>query len=85
MSLSKRERVIRALELDEPDKVPIYYGGFEKSCSTYQEFLKSDEYNKCKMVIRNNFSPFKYKRIVDITELRFWNVMSFIIIQSLFF
>ncbi len=37
MVLSKRERVIRTLELDdEPDMVPIHFLGFEKTGESYQ-------------------------------------------------
>jgi len=75
MTLSKKERVIRTLELDDNiDKLPVHYLGFEKSTSSYQRFLKTDEYNKYKTVVENDFSKVKYCWAGDITELRFWNV-----------
>ncbi len=75
MRLSKRERVIRTLELDDNiDKLPVHYLGFEKSASSYQRFLKTDEYNKHKTFIENEYSRVKYCWAGDITELRFWNV-----------
>ena len=75
MSLSKRERVIRTLELDDNiDKLPVHYLGFEFTTSSYQRFLKSDEYTNNKTFIENDFSKVKYCWAGDITELRFWNV-----------
>ena len=44
MALSKRERVIRTLELDEePDIVPIHNLGFEPTSTSYQNFINSEE------------------------------------------
>jgi hypothetical protein len=75
MTLSKRERVIRTLELDDNiDMLPVHYLGFEFTTSSYQRFLKTDEYNKYKTIIENDFSKVKYCWAGDITELRFWNV-----------
>ena len=75
MKLSKRERVIRTLELDDKiDMLPVHYLGFELTTSSYQNFLKTDEYNKYKTFIENDFSKVKYCWAGDITELRFWNV-----------
>ena len=75
MKLSKRERVIRTLELDDNiDMLPVHYLGFEKSASSYQSFLKTDEYNKYKTIVENDFSKVKYCWAGDITDLRFWNV-----------
>jgi len=75
MILSKRERVIRTLELDDNiDKLPVHYLGFEKSTSAYQRFLGTDEYNQYKTIVENDFSKVKYCWAGDITELRFWNV-----------
>jgi len=75
MKLSKRERVIRTLELDDNiDMLPVHYLGFEKSASSYQRFLKTDEYNKYKTIVENDFSKVKYCWAGDITDLRFWNV-----------
>ena len=47
MVLSKRERVIRTLELnDEPDMIPIHYLGFERTGTSYGIFLESAEYKE---------------------------------------
>jgi len=75
MVLSKRERVIRALERDdEPDMVPIHYLGFERTGTAYQQFLESDQFDECNMYIENDFSKEDYRWAGNITELRFWNV-----------
>ncbi len=74
MTLSKRERVIRTLELEEPDIIPIHNLGLEKTGISYQYFRKSEEYTKYKTYIKNDFSRFKYQWAGSITELRFWNV-----------
>lgn len=74
MVLSKRERVIQTLELEEPDMVPIHFMGFEKTGISYKYFIESKEFNKYKTHIKNDFEKLKYKRTEDITELRFWNV-----------
>lgn len=70
MVLSKRERVIRTLELDgEPDVIPIHTLGFEPTGTACQEFLKSEEKKELNTKITNTVS----KRTNDITEQRFWN------------
>lgn len=70
MVLSKRERVIRTLELnDEPDVVPIHYLGFEPTCTSYQTFLQSEDKKKLETKVKNHV----LKRTFDITEQRFWN------------
>ena len=75
MKLSKRERVIRTLELDENiDMLPIHYLGFEKTGMSYQNFLKTREYEEYYEYIENDFSKIKYCWAGDITELRYWNV-----------
>lgn len=75
MVLSKRERVIRTLEHDdEPDIIPIYTLGFERTGTTYQHFLETDEYQQFKVYIENDFSKEDYRWAGDITEPRFWNV-----------
>ncbi len=75
MVLSKRERVIRTLELDdEPDRVPITTIDFEKTCTAYQHFIKTEEYNKSKLFIKNSYKRFRNNWVGDITTLRFWNV-----------
>jgi len=71
MVLSKRERVFRTLELDdEPDIVPIQNMGFERTGTSFQRFLKSDERRNCRSQVKHKFSKVKY----FITEQRFWNV-----------
>ena len=75
MTLSKRERTIRTLELDDNiDMLPVHYLGFEKSTSSYHRFLKTDEYIKYKTIVENDFSRVKYCWAGDITELRYLNV-----------
>ncbi|MFX1454231.1 MAG: uroporphyrinogen decarboxylase family protein [Promethearchaeota archaeon] len=75
MVLSKRERVIRTLEhSEEPDVVPIHTLGFEKSNTAYQTFLKTDEYTKNKLIIKNTYRRGSNNYAGDITEQRFWNV-----------
>jgi len=75
MVLSKRERVIRALERDnEPDLIPIHYLGFERTGTAYQQFLGSKEYKANETYVENNFSREDYRWAGNITELRFWNV-----------
>ena len=75
MKLSKRERVIRTLELDDKiDKLPIHYLGFEKTGLSYQTFLKTPEYEEFYTNIENDFSRIKYCWAGDITELRYWDV-----------
>ena len=78
MVLSKRERVIRTLELEEPDIIPIFTLGFEFSGTAYQSFKKSEEYKECKTYIKNNFSRRRYKWAGSITQLRFFNVDCFL-------
>lgn len=71
MVLSKRERVFRTLELDdEPDIVPIQNMGFERTGTSFQRFLESDERRNCRSQVKHKFSKVKYL----ITEQRFWNV-----------
>ncbi|MBY8989512.1 MAG: hypothetical protein KGD58_02060 [Candidatus Lokiarchaeota archaeon] len=75
MVLSKRERVIRALERsDEPDKIPIYYNGFERTGTSYQYFIESDEFKENNTYIENKYSREEYRWAGNITENRFWNV-----------
>jgi uroporphyrinogen-III decarboxylase len=75
MNLSKRERVIRTLELnDNIDKLPVHYLGFELTSISYQTFLKTKEYKDYYTFIENDFSKVKYCWAGDITELRYWNV-----------
>jgi len=74
MTLTKRERVFRTLELDgEPDIVPIYCSGFEPTSLIYQEYLKSKEKEESVTWVKPKFKKLKY----FITEQRFWNVDMF--------
>ncbi|MFW9936472.1 MAG: uroporphyrinogen decarboxylase family protein [Candidatus Thorarchaeota archaeon] len=71
MTLSKRERVFKTLELDgEPDKVPIHCFGFEQTGLSFQAFKNSEEWAKNESIVKNKFSNVKYY----IREQRFWNV-----------
>ncbi len=76
MTLSKRERVIRTLELDQPDMVPIHYLGFERTGISNQYFINSDEYKETKADIEEKVLKMKFsvpRGITgSITELRFW-------------
>jgi len=74
MTLSKRERVIQTLERNnEPDKVPIHSLGFERTNTAYQTFLKTEEYKKNELVIKNTYPSGSNNHVGDITEQRFWN------------
>ncbi|MFX0073191.1 MAG: uroporphyrinogen decarboxylase family protein [Candidatus Hermodarchaeota archaeon] len=70
MVLSKRERVIRTFEHEEPDMVPIHNMGFEHTSKVFQEFLQSKERENFITKVENKFSNIKYL----ITEQRFWNL-----------
>jgi hypothetical protein len=71
MVLSKRERVLKTLELDgEPDIVPIHYFGFERTGSSYQSFLDSDIREEYRSIVKNEITNKKYY----LAEPRFWNV-----------
>ncbi|TXT62387.1 MAG: Methylated-thiol--coenzyme M methyltransferase [Promethearchaeota archaeon] len=71
MSLSKRERVLKTLELDgEPDKVPIHYFGFEQTGTSFQAFSRSIEKQEFTSFVNNRHNNKKYY----ITEQRFWNL-----------
>jgi len=76
MVLSKRERVIRTLELEEPDMVPIHYLGFEPTSLSNQIFLKSDEYKNTQANIEDEVLKMKthasQASTGSITELSFW-------------
>jgi len=77
MVLSKRERVIRTLELEEPDMIPIHYLGFEETGISNQYFLSTDIYKKIRAGIENEVLEMKFSVLMattkSITELRFWN------------
>ncbi|MBD3197319.1 MAG: hypothetical protein GF317_19850 [Candidatus Lokiarchaeota archaeon] len=71
MTLSKRERVLKTLELNgEPDLVPIHTLGFEPSGKSFQVYLNSKEKEQCETKIR---IPSIKKRF-NITEQVFWDV-----------
>jgi len=76
MVLSKRERVIRTLELEEPDMVPIHYLGFEWTGISNQTFIKSEEYKKTKADLDAEALKMKFSVLQgtasSITELSFW-------------
>ena len=75
--LSKRERVIKTLELEEPDMVPIHYLGFEMTGISNQYFKKSDEFKKNEANIEEEVLKMRFGVMQgttgSITELRFWN------------
>ncbi|MBY8989229.1 MAG: hypothetical protein KGD58_00615 [Candidatus Lokiarchaeota archaeon] len=77
MVLSKRERVIRTLELEEPDKIPIHYLGFEVTGISNQYFKNSEEYKKIRAGIETDVLKMKFNVSLgitkSITELSFWN------------
>jgi hypothetical protein len=71
MGLSKRERVFRTVEVDgEPDMVPIFNMGFERTSKSFQEFQDSEERKNCEKWVQSKHTNVKYL----ITEQRFWNV-----------
>jgi hypothetical protein len=71
MVLSKRERVFKTLELqEEPDMVPIFNMGFERTSKIFQEFLDSEERKNSEIWVQSRLTKKKYL----ITEQRFWNV-----------
>ena len=71
MVLSKRERVIRALERDdEPDMIPIHNLGFERTGTSYQYYLESEEFKKSEIFIQTDYSEEEYRWLGNITELR---------------
>ncbi|MBD3353602.1 MAG: hypothetical protein GF364_19115, partial [Candidatus Lokiarchaeota archaeon] len=61
--MRKRERVLKTLELEEPDMCPIHHLGFERTGTAFQHFQESDE----------AFELFEMNPVGDITEQRFWN------------
>jgi uroporphyrinogen-III decarboxylase len=77
MALSKRERVIRTLELEEPDMIPIHYLGFEATGISNQYFKNSDEYKKIRAGIEDEVLKMNFNVLMgttgSITELRFWD------------
>jgi len=77
MALSKRERVIRTLELEEPDMVPIHYLGFETTGISNQYFKNSEEFKKIRAGIEPEVLEMNFNVLMattgSITELRFWN------------
>jgi Uroporphyrinogen decarboxylase (URO-D) len=63
--MDKRERVIRTLELEEVDMVPIHYLGVERSGTAFMNFCDSDEAEKAFTIAPG---------VGDITIQRFLNV-----------
>ena len=70
MVLSKRERVIRTLEHEEPDCVPIHNMGFEHTSKIFQVFLQSEERRRYETQVKGNH----FRKRYYLTEQRFWNV-----------
>jgi hypothetical protein len=74
--LSKRERVIKTLELEEPDMVPIHFLGFEMTGISNQYFKESDEFKKIRANIEEDVLKMRFNVLLgttaSITELRFW-------------
>ena len=62
--MDKRERVIRTLELEEPDVVPIHSLGYDRTRKGYADFLKSGFSTKYKKNIED---------VGNIAEIRWWN------------
>ena len=58
--LSKRERVFRTLELDEPDIVPIFTLGFEPTSKSFLVFKNSEEKKECTTWIQSKATKIKY-------------------------
>ncbi len=77
MTFSKRERVIRFLELDdEPDKCPIFTFGFETTGWGMQQYYNSEEYKKNLVKPEEvDFGPERFRRTIAwwITQVKFWN------------
>ncbi|MHA2038123.1 MAG: uroporphyrinogen decarboxylase family protein [Promethearchaeota archaeon] len=77
MVLSKRERVLRTLELEEPDMIPIHNLGFETSGISNQYFKNSDDYKKLRAGIEEDLLTMNFNVLIgttgSITELRFWD------------
>jgi hypothetical protein len=63
--MNKRERVFKALQLEEPDKCPIHYLGFERTSTAYQYLINSREIEPYVQFLDG---------VGDITEQRFLNV-----------
>jgi len=77
MTLSKRERIIRFLELDdEPDKCPIFTFGFETSGWGMEQYYASEEYKKVLVEEEEiNFGPERFRKRIAwlITQMKFWH------------
>jgi hypothetical protein len=77
MTLSKRERVIRFLELDdEPDKCPIFTLGFETSGWGMQQYYNSEEYKNVLVKPEElDFGPESFRTRIAwlITQMKFWH------------
>ena len=62
--MHKRERVLKTLQIEEPDCCPINYLGFEHTGTAYQHFVNSDEIDDYVTII---------PEVGDITQQRFFN------------
>lgn len=64
MTLSKRERMLKFLELDdEPDKCPVFTYGFEVAGYGYKQYIESEWYkNNYNAPESINWGPEKFKR-----------------------
>ncbi len=69
MALSKRERVIRTFELQEPDMCPVYFLGFERSATSYQNLLAKEHFKE--FYIKGKTT--KDNWLKSITQYRFFN------------
>ncbi|MFW9878019.1 MAG: hypothetical protein ACFFG0_33475, partial [Candidatus Thorarchaeota archaeon] len=69
MTLSKRERVIKAFQLEEPDVCPVYFLGFEPSATSYQNLLASEHFKE--LFIKGKTT--KDNWIKSISQYRFFN------------
>jgi hypothetical protein len=62
--MNKRERVLKTLQLEEPDIIPIHSLGYESAAGGYRDFINSNEYSQYEKNLLG---------IGDITEVLWWN------------
>ncbi len=62
--MDKRERVLKTLQLEQPDIVPIHSLGYEAAAGGYRDFLACQEYAEFQQELPG---------VGDITEIRWWN------------
>ena len=61
MVLSKRERVLRTVTLEgEPDVVPIFTLGFERTSKTFLDYQNSDDRKNCLSWVQSKATKLKY-------------------------